>query len=206
MKIAVYERVSKGDGSQHTENQAYQLREFCVRNSWQIVAEYVDTVSGKSSAARSQFQQMMQDASKRKFDAVVVWALDRFTREGVMMTFDHIKRLLSHNVQFISYTEEHFRTNGPMGELMIALSAWIAQQERLRISTRTKAGLERAVRAGKTLGRPRQVVDIYGINQLRSSGLSLGAIAKKLDIPKTTVARIAKLPYGLEPTGPVTHT
>lgn len=53
---------------------------------------------------------------------VLVWALDRFTREGVAETFQHIKRLASHSVHFVSFTEENFRTTGPAGEPMIAVA------------------------------------------------------------------------------------
>ena len=87
----------------------------------------------------AQFRAMMTDASRRRFDVVVVWALDRFSREGVGETFDHIGRLSSHGLQFISLTEAHFRTTGPAGELMIAVAAWIAKQERLRISELVRA-------------------------------------------------------------------
>ena len=75
---------------------------------------------------------MFAAASRREFDAVVTWALDRLSREGVAQTFEHIKTLLAYGVQYISYTEAHFRTTGPAGELMIAIAAWIAQQERIR--------------------------------------------------------------------------
>jgi DNA invertase Pin-like site-specific DNA recombinase len=99
------------------------LREYCARQKWSITSEYVDHETGGTSR-RKHFQQMMTDASMRKFDALVVWALDRLTREGVAETFEHIKRLRSHGVEFISYREEHFRTIGPAGELMIAVAAW----------------------------------------------------------------------------------
>ena len=100
-----------------------------------------------------------QLAELRRFDLVLVWALDRLTREGVAETFEYIKRLTSHGVQFVSFTEEHFRTTGPAGELMIAVAAWIAKQERIRISERVRAGLSRAralrTRSGRMIGRPR---------------------------------------------------
>jgi DNA invertase Pin-like site-specific DNA recombinase len=102
---------------------------------------------------------MMTDASMRRFDALVVWALDRLTREGVAETFEHIKRLRSHGVEFISYREEHFRTIGPAGELMIAAAATIAEQERIRRSERAKAAIRKLRKQGTTdhLGRPRVV-------------------------------------------------
>ncbi len=191
LRVALYGRVSTRDAGQDTENQLVQLRQFCQRNGWEIAHEYIDKTSGKT-ANRTQFQQMFTDAAQRRFDAVLVWALDRFTREGVAETFEHVKRLVSDGVQFVSFTEEHFRTTGPAGELMLAVAAWIAKQERIRISERTRAGLQRAVREGKTLGRPKVVCDRYGVRELRTQGLSLGKIATQLNLPKTTVARIAR--------------
>ena len=83
---------------------------------------------------------MFTDSAQRRFDLVLVWALDRLTREGVAETFEYIKRLTSHGVQFVSFTEEHFRTTCPRG-MMIAIAGWIAKRERIRISERVRAGL-----------------------------------------------------------------
>lgn len=134
--VAVYARVSTRE-RQDNENQLAQLREFRRRQGWNIVHEFVDRPSGKNSA-REQFRAMFAAASRREFDAVVSWALDRLSREGVAQTFEHIKTLLGYGVQYISYTEAHFRTTGPAGELMIAIAAWIAQQERQQRVTKSE--------------------------------------------------------------------
>src|SRR5664279_3332752 len=80
---------------------------------------------------------MFLAASRREFGVLLVWALDRLSREGILETLQHLKRLRNYDVQFESFTEPHFRTTGPLGEifgeLMIAFSAMIAKQERLRI-------------------------------------------------------------------------
>lgn len=188
--VALYGRVSKREG-QDTENQLARLREFCSRSGWQVVAEYIDHASGKNHD-RQMFKAMFVDASRRKFDAVVTWSLDRLSREGVAMTFEHIKALLSYGVQFISYTEPHFRTNGPAGELMIALAAWIAQQERLRISERTRAGLAVARRKGSRLGRPPVVVDRAKVQDLAGRGLTTREIGAKLGCSAATVSRMLR--------------
>src|SRR5439155_848682 len=102
---------------------------------WTFV-EYVDQASGKTGD-RESFKRLFADASRRQFDVVLVWALDRFTREGVLETFEYIRDLGKYGVQFESYSEPHFRTTGPAGELMLAVAAWIAKQERLRIKAAT---------------------------------------------------------------------
>jgi len=71
-------------------------------------AKYIDHECG-GRADRAEFRQMFTDVGQRKFDLVLVWALDRRNREGVAETFQYIKRLTLHGVQFVSFTEEHFR-------------------------------------------------------------------------------------------------
>jgi len=189
-KAALYARVSTKDGRQDTENQLIQLREYCANQGWEIAGEYVDHETGGTSK-RLRFQQMFVDASRRKFDLVLVWALDRLTREGVAETFEYIKRLTTHGVQFVSFREEHFRTTGPAGELMIAVAAWIAEQERVRRSERAKAAIMKLRREGRTehLGRPRKVVDHTRAQRLRAEGWSLGKIAAELGVSTMMVYR-----------------
>jgi DNA invertase Pin-like site-specific DNA recombinase len=95
---------------------------------------------------------MFTAAARREFDLLVTWALDRLSREGVSATFEHIKKLRGYGVQYISFSEPHFRTTGPAGELMIAVAAWIAEQEHKRISERVKAGLQKARRQARIGG------------------------------------------------------
>lgn len=191
MRVALYVRISTRDKGQDNENQLIALREFCARQGWTIAHEYMDRVTGKHSD-REQFKAMFGAASRREFDAVVTWALDRLSREGVAQTFEHIKSLLGYGVQYLSYTEPHFRTTGPAGELMIAIAAWIAQQERIRLSERTVAGLERARRAGRIGGRPRLVVDRSKVFKLDADGFTQRDIAEELNVSAAWVNRVLK--------------
>lgn len=140
MKIALYLRVSTD--KQETDNQAIQLREFSAKQGWQIVSEYTDYESG-SKSDRAQFRQMFDDASRRKFDLVLFWALDRLSREGVLETLQHLNRLTSYGVGFRSYTEQFFDSCGVFKDAIIAIMATLAKQERVKRSERTKAGLAR---------------------------------------------------------------
>jgi len=186
IQTAIYARVSTRDKGQDTNNQLVQLRDYCSRRGFHVVGEYIDQASGKTSD-REAFKRLFEDASRRVFDIVLVWALDRFTREGVLETFEHVRRLTKYGIAFESYTEQHFRTTGPAGELMLAVAAWIAKQERIRISDRTKAGLERARRQGKVPGRPKRVFRRDEVVRLRDmERMSWRAIAASLDIPVMT--------------------
>jgi DNA invertase Pin-like site-specific DNA recombinase len=119
----------------------------------------------------------------------VVRALDRFTREGIEKTFGYVRQLKDDGVDFVSYSEPHFRTTGPAGTLMLAVAAWIAEQERRRISERTKAGLATARAKGKKLGRPAVVVDRARVLALRQTGASVVRIASQLALDGTRVSR-----------------
>jgi DNA invertase Pin-like site-specific DNA recombinase len=191
---AIYARVSTTDKGQDVENQLVELRRYARTQRWQI-REFIDHATGKH-ADRAQFQAMFEAASRREFTVVVVWALDRFTREGIGETFAHLKRLRGYGVQFESYSEPQFRTTGPFGELfaelMIALAAWFAKTERQRISDRTKAGLATARAKGKTLGRPWKVFSREKAIAMRKEGVSWRDIARELGVGESTIRHVLK--------------
>lgn len=190
MRVALYAQVSKDDGKQDTENQLAELRQFCRRSAWEVVHEYVDRASGKTSD-RPQFQRMFTDASKRHFDLVLFWALDRFSREGVLDTLNHLQRLSSAGVGWRSYTEGYFDSAGPFKDAVISIMATLAKMEREKISERTKAGLARARREGKKLGRPQlPATTTKQIIALRKAGKSLRRIAEELDMHLSSVVRV----------------
>ena len=174
------------------DNQLSQLRQFCSDSGWQIIHEYVDKASGKTSQ-RPQFTAMFDAARRREFDLVLFWALDRFSREGTLATLQHLQALTAAGVGWKSFTEQYLDSTGLFRDAVISILATVARQERVRLSERVHAGLARARRQGKTLGRPRVVVDKYGIHDLRLQGYSLGEISIRLSLPKSTVARLAKL-------------
>jgi len=188
LRVGIYARVSTAEKGQDPENQLRQLREYAGRLGWTLAGEYVDHVSGKSGD-RPAFKRLLQDAAQRRFDVLLVWALDRLTRQGVLETFQYIRDLGRWGVQFESFTEPHFRTTGPAGELMLAVAAWIAQQERLRLADRTKAGLQRARAAGKRLGRPKVVFDRAEVLERRGRGETWRTIAAALGV-STGTARL----------------
>lgn len=198
MKIAIYTRVSTTDKGQDTENQRTQLISYCEKQNHEIVSEYTDNVSGgKCREKRPGFDSMLNDARLKKFDAILVWALDRFTREGVYKCFEYIQKLNSYGVGFMSHQEEYLNTMGIWKEALMAIMATLAQQERIRISERVKAGLEKTKAKGTKLGRCKvsKRKDHDKIIDLRDKGESLRAIAKALDIGNSTVQRVIKAHY-----------
>jgi len=189
MKTALYSRVSTRDKGQDVQNQLRQLREFCEWQGWTIVREFVDHASGKRSD-REEFQEMFAAASRREFDMVLFWSLDRFSREGVYETLQHLQRLTSYGVGYRSFTEQYLDSCGLFKDAVVSILATIAKQERVRLSERTIAGLERARAKGRIGGRPRVICNRDKIADLRRSGLSLSKIAKQMGIAKSTAARL----------------
>ena len=191
VRTALYARVSMKDKRQDTENQLSQLRQFCESQGWIVTAEYVDRASGKRSD-REQFQKLFDHASQRKFDTVLFWSLDRFSREGVRETLNHLERLTSYGVNYRSFTEQYLDSCGLFKDAVLAILAVIAKQERVRLSERTLAGLAKARKQGRVGGRPRLVVQRDQVARYRAEGLSISQIAAKMTIPRTSVHRILK--------------
>lgn len=189
IRIAIYSRVSTRDKGQDVENQLRQLRDFCAKQGFEVVREYVDHASGKRSD-RDAFQEMFSAASRREFDVVLFWALDRFSREGVFDTLQHLQRLTSYGVGYRSFTEAYLDSCGMFRDAVIGILACVAKQERVRLSERTVAGLERARAQGRIGGRPRVICDRKKVLVLRNTGKSLGEIAAELGLSKTTVSRL----------------
>jgi DNA invertase Pin-like site-specific DNA recombinase len=187
MRIGIYARISTR--KQDELNQLLQLREFVARQGgWEIVAEYVDRVSGSGKKERPQFRRMMLDASQKKFDVLVFWALDRLSREGIVKTIGYLEQLKGWNVGWRSYTQPFLDTGNEMvNGIVLAVLAAVAKQERITLSERTMAGLQRARKAGKVLGRRPVVVDVSRARKLQKEKMGLRGIAKKLGCSVNTL-------------------
>jgi DNA invertase Pin-like site-specific DNA recombinase len=185
MKIAIYARVSK-DSSDNT-NQLLILRDFCQKMNYEIYNEYVDIVSGGSSI-RPEFDHMMQDASKHKFSMLLFYALDRLTREGTRRTIHYLQMLDDYNVTYKSYTEQYIDSSGIFKDVIIALLSTLAKQERIRISERVKAGLEKSRQQGRIGGRPAMdSAKIEKIRKMKIAGMSIISISKELRISRGSI-------------------
>lgn len=187
VRIGIYARVSTD--RQDTDNQLIQLRDFVAKQRWTIVAEYVDTVSGSGKKERSQFKRMMLEASQRRFDLLLFWKLDRLSREGTRKTLVYLTQLDGWGVSWRSFMEPFFDSCGMMKDVVLAIMATLAEQERISISERTKAGLARARRAGQQLGRRAVRVDVKAARKLQAEGLGLRKVAERLGISVNTLQK-----------------
>jgi len=163
MKVAIYARVSKeivdrkNTRYQEPENQVDPLKEFCESMNWTVKFVFIDRKSGADSN-RPEFKKMLAEARQHHFDLLLVWSLDRFSREPVLNTLSYLQQLKHHNVHFKSYSDGiDTREMADTQELIMLILMWQSQNERKSISRRTKAGIQRRKNLGVWKGgRPRK--------------------------------------------------
>jgi DNA invertase Pin-like site-specific DNA recombinase len=186
--VALYARVSTSNGHQDPEMQLAELREYAGRRGWEIVGEYTDQGVSGSKESRPELNRLMTDAHRRRFDAVLVWKIDRFGR-SLKHLVNALADLGAYGVAFISF-RDNLDLSTPSGRLMFQLLGAMAEFERSLIQERVKAGLRNARAKGKRLGRPRRVVDVARVEALRASGASWRSIARELGVGLATLYRV----------------
>ncbi len=182
MKAAIYARVSTLD--QEPENQLQELRRYVEARGW-TAQEYADHGVSGAKDRRPALDRLVTDAKRRQFDVLVCWRLDRLGRN-----LKHLITLLADleawGVSFVSLAEGIDATT-PAGKLQMHILAAISEFERSRTIERVQAGLQRAKRQGRTLGRPRRAISPRQLT--RVEGLSSRAAAKVLGVPRSTLQR-----------------
>src|SRR5882724_11996018 len=183
MRIGIYARVSTKD--QSCELQVRELRLYCEARRLDLVREYIDVGQSGAKDSRPELNKLMEDARKRKFDAIVVWRFDRFARstKHLLLALEEFRSL---GIQFISY-QENIDTSSPLGQALFTIVSAVAQLESDLIRERVSAGIRNARANGKRLGRPKNAVDRERIMELKAQGLSLRQIAAKLGVGYGTV-------------------
>ena len=161
MKVAIYARVSKDENEtdnrfQDPENQLIALRKYCDSKEWVIVKEYVDKRSG-ADPSRAAFRDMMHASQYTFFEAIIIWKIDRFSREPMYVVMGYINRLKKAKVGLISMTESWLdtRIDNPVSELILSIMAWFSAEERRKISERTILGIQRKKENGTYRGGQR---------------------------------------------------
>jgi putative DNA-invertase from lambdoid prophage Rac len=197
-KVLIYARVSTAD--QQVENQIRQLKDYAAAQRWQVVDVVVDVCSGgKEASGRIGLSRVLTLAHQRRFDILLFWSLDRFSREGSRQTIAYLTQLEKFGVDWHSFTEPYISSLGVFADAIISILSALAKQERVRISERTKAGLARARADGKKLGRPKTSgPKIAEAQKLRKSGLTFREIGERLGV---TPVRAFQLCNGCPPAG-----
>jgi DNA invertase Pin-like site-specific DNA recombinase len=188
-RAAIYVRVSTNE--QETDMQETELKEYCENRSWGCTV-YRDKGQSGAKNDRPALNTLLADMRKRKFDVVVVWALDRLARS--------LKQLLSIaeecrdlGVDLVSL-KQNVDTTLPAGRLTFQVLGAVAEFEREMLRERVRAGMAQAKRAGKRVGRParRQFhqADIEQMKSLRAQGTSVRKLAADFQTTQWTAARV----------------
>jgi DNA invertase Pin-like site-specific DNA recombinase len=154
---------------------------------WTIVAEFND-VGSDAKSGHAQFQAMMAAASKRGFDVVLVWSLDRFGDAGIYKTFQYLNTLARYGIGFRSFCEPFIDTTGESGDLLRSTFAFFADFERRQMSERVRAGHDRVRAQGKRVGRPRPTPDTKLLAKIR--GLQDGHSTRHIAIDREKLLRL----------------
>lgn len=185
-RCCIYCRVSTTAG-QSVEMQLRDLRQLAVQRGFEIAAEFCDEGFSGSTDSRPKLDKMLAEAQRGKFQAILIWRLDRLGR-----SLQHLVRLFENfrawNVALISFGEGLDFTT-PMGKLFYQLSGAFAEFERDCIRERVRAGLRNARAKGRKLGRPRVSVDNHRVAALRSRGASWATICRETGLSKGTAQR-----------------
>jgi DNA invertase Pin-like site-specific DNA recombinase len=196
-RAALYLRVSTVD--QRPETQGLDLRQFAKQRGYEIVQEYVDYGISGTKVRRPALDQLLKDAHRRKFDAVLVWSCDRLARstKHFLQVLDELNEL---GIQFLSQREA-IDTEGPLGRAIVVIISAIAELERSLIVERVRAGMRRAKLEGRRIGRTPLDVDRPELVRDRLSGMSLTHVAKKYGLSRASVVRFVKetrVPSGVD--------
>jgi DNA invertase Pin-like site-specific DNA recombinase len=186
--VALYARVSTLNGHQDPEMQLAELREYAQRRGWTITEEYVDRGVSGCKDSRPALNRLMADAHRRRFDAVLVWKIDRWGR-SLKHLVTSLADLDAFNVAFVSL-RDNLDLSTPSGRLMMQLLGAMAEFERALIQERVKAGLAHARAKGVRLGRPRRTLDLAEVAVLRESGLSWREVGARVGCDGSLALRI----------------
>jgi DNA invertase Pin-like site-specific DNA recombinase len=191
-RVALYARVSTLN-NQDPEMQLAELREYAGRRGWQIGEEFVDQGVSGCKESRPALNRMMSGACRRRFDAVLVWKIDRYGR-SLKHLVNAVAELAALGVAFISL-RDNLDLSTPSGRLMFQIIGAMAEFERALIQERVRAGLRNARAKGRRIGRPRIVVNAARIGGLRAQGRSWAEINAETGVSKGTAQRaVAGLP------------
>ncbi len=196
MRVGIYARVSTSDKEQDPNTQLMPLREFVKDQGWQVHGEFIDKVPATDLAHRTAWRDLLQDASRKKFDLLLVWRMDRAFR-SVLDAATTLERLRTWKVGLRSYSEPWLDTTSPFGEALYYITVAYAQLERGILRERVKAGMDRARKEGRQIGRPR-VTDRKGfksrfgaiLERLAQGQVSRRKAAQELGIGYATLKRL----------------
>ena len=182
-RVAIYVRVSTTEQNLLWQFQAVRLE--CEQLGWPIAAVYRERRSGKLGAHRPQWDQLREDARRKRFNCVAVWSIDRMGR-SVLGISDAVQDFIARDIKLL-VVKDNFDVEDPGGRFMCTVLAGLAELERDLISERTKVGLAGARARGVRLGREWSKIPVSGIRQVLAGERSAADLARELGLAATTV-------------------
>src|SRR2546422_2694541 len=186
--VVAYLRVSTDQ--QDAENQRLALQQMARGRGWTVVRWYVDDAVSGRSQVRPAFDQMMADAKRGRFRLLLAWSIDRLGR-NMHRTIGDVLELDRLGVGVVSLREPWLDQQGPARSLLLAVLAWVAEQEHARLLERLHAARIRLEARGGSWGRPRRMTDaqVERARELREQGKSYRQMAIALKVPRATIRR-----------------
>ncbi len=186
-RVAIYARVSTSN--QTVENQLAELRIVAERNQWNVVAEFSDNgISGtKGRDQRPAFDDLLKRATRREFDLIMVWAIDRLGR-SIQHLVSFMTEIQSLGVDLYVH-QQAIDTTTPSGRMIFGIFSALGEYERELMRERIMAGQRRARSQGVQIGRPSKMNDAVrtSVKLLHGNGMAIRIIAKQLEIGVGTV-------------------
>jgi DNA invertase Pin-like site-specific DNA recombinase len=180
MRVAVYARVSTAN--QTADNQLHELERVAALRGWNIVGTYRDDgiTGAKGRDGRPALDALLKAATRREFDLIAVWSIDRLGR-SLQHLVTTVNDLHASGIQ-LYFHQQALDTTQPSGKLLFSVMGSFAEYERELIRERIKLGVERARKEGKKLGRPSSVTDSTraAIVELYKKGMSPKKISQTL--------------------------
>ena len=181
-RVVIYGRVSTLH--QTVSNQLNDLQEVASKNGWDVVDTYTDEgISGsKGRDRRPEFDQLLKDANRKKYDGILVWSIDRLGR-SLQDLVSFLNDIQSKDIDLYIH-QQGIDTSTPTGKMMFQMLGVFSEFERNIIRERVKSGLDRVKRSGQKLGRPTNVNEgTRGtIIELRNNGMSISKVCKTVGI------------------------
>lgn len=197
-RAALYLRVSTHD--QTTANQRPALLQLAEARRLTIAETFEEVRSTSKRGRAPALARLVAAAHRGEFDCVLVWALDRLDR-SMPATVALVLELDRLGVALVSHRETWLDTSGPTRGLLVAIMGWVAEQERVRLGERTRAGLERVRASGKHIGRPAARLDMREARRMMGEGMSMRATASALGVDDATLRRRLRGEKDVAPVG-----
>ncbi|MCH7792629.1 MAG: recombinase family protein [Planctomycetes bacterium] len=185
-RVAIYVRVSTRVGNgQRLLQQFREVRRMVERRGWTIVRVYRDRASAKQGAHRPEWERLRKDASRRRFDAVAVWAIDRMGR-SVLDVLKAAEGFERRGVELL-IVKQKVDTTTPLGKLLLTILAAFAQMERELTSERTREGIAARRAKGLPVGRVAILVPRAHIDAVLREEKSAAQVSRETGISVSTI-------------------